>query len=243
MKDKLAIVTYLQVTAHSRPFLQGCYEKIEHPKADHHAYQNAERFIHGLMIGEDFWTSGLTTPFSARPLLFYYGLNHFLKSCLLTVDPGYPATSKVLAHGLSTRKRKKQHYRFLEDEIRIQPHGLFPYAAHHLFDFASSSEKISMDELLAQLTRMTRMYQFKKNRRETEEVWPTLMIYFAVLYNLSMLVRYEGEWWGDMQQMRDRDDYVFIDHFLQTAAEEVPDLIAEWLEDRFMSLDTNRSSS
>ncbi|MCA0972356.1 YaaC family protein [Halobacillus litoralis] len=229
------ILRYLQVTSHTRPFLQKCYEKMNHPKADHHAYQNAERFIHGLMLGEDFWHSAHATPLSVKPLLYYYGLNHMIKSCLLTVDPGYPATSKVLAHGLSTRKRKKQHYRFLEDDIRIQPHGLFPYASYHLFQFETPREKVSMDELLRPLPHMESLYQMKGFEKKEEE-WPAMMAYFAVLYNLSMLVRYEGEWWGEMQQMRDRDDYVFIIQFLDSATGEIPNLISSWLESQFSSL-------
>ncbi|MGI8313964.1 YaaC family protein [Halobacillus mangrovi] len=236
MKNTDPILTYLQVTAHTRPFLSACYEKIEHPKADHHAFHNAERFMYGLNMGSDYWTTAERTPLSVQPLLYYYGLNHYLKSLILTVDPGYPATAKVLAHGLSTRKRKKQHYRFLEDDVRIQPHGLFPYASQHLFSFSSSKEKISMDELLYPLEPMGSMYQFKPEKeRAIEEKWPPLLAYFAVLYNLSMLVRYEGEWWGEMQQMRDREDYVFIVQFLQAASEQIPELISDWLKQQFSS--------
>jgi hypothetical protein len=237
LKNADTILTYLQVTAHTRPFLSTCYEKIQHPKADHHAYHNAERFMYGLNMGKDYWTTAEHTPLSVQPLLYYYGLNHYLKSMLLTVDPGYPATAKVLAHGLSTRKRKKQHYRFLEDDVRIQPHGLFPYAAHHLFGFTSAKEKISMDELLSPLESMASIYQYKPAAaKETAEAWPPILTYFAVLYNLSMLVRYEGEWWGEMQQMRDREDYVFIVHFLKSASEQIPLLISEWLKEQFASM-------
>ncbi|MBN9654336.1 hypothetical protein J0K78_08675 [Halobacillus sp. GSS1] len=231
------ILTYLQVTAHTRPFLLSCYEKINHSRAEHHAYNNAERFIHGLSLGQDYWSTALHTPLSVKPLLFYYGMNHFIKSCLLTVDPGYPATAKVLAHGLSTRKRKKQHYRFLEDDIRIQPHGLFPHAAEHLFQFSSQKTKISMDELLRPLPGMEELFLLKNPLPITiDEEWPELLAYFAVLYNLSMLVRYEGEWWGEMEQMKDREDYVFIVHFLHSASGRIPKIFASWLKDQFASL-------
>lgn len=233
----MSLLNYLQVTSHSRPFLQECYEKNGHSKAEYYAYHNAERFIHGLMLGQDFWAAAKETRLSVQPLLYYYGLNHFLKSCLLTVDPGYPATAKVLAHGLSTRKRKKQHYRFLEDDVRIQPHGLFAHASNHLFDFSTDREKISMDELLRPMDCMKDIYLFKGDiNRETTEKWPQLMGYFAVLYNLSMLVRYEGEWWGEMQQMRDREDFVFIVHFLESASEQIPQLISELLKAQFTPL-------
>lgn len=237
MQSSEPILTYLQVTAHTRPFLFSCYEKINHSRSEHHAYNNAERFIHGLTLGNDYWSTALHTPLSVKPLLFYYGMNHYIKSCLLTVDPGYPATAKVLAHGLSTRKRKKQHYRFLEDDVRIQPHGLFQHAADHLFKFAPKKDKISMDELLRPLPSMREILLLKKlPPLENAEEWPELLSHFAILYNLSMLVRYEGEWWGEMEQMKDREDYVFIVHFLDSVAERMPKIIAAWLKDQFTSI-------
>ncbi len=51
-------------------------------------------------------------PLALKPLLLYYGYVQLLKAILLTVDPIYPQSSSVLAHGVSTRKRKKQHYSF-----------------------------------------------------------------------------------------------------------------------------------
>ncbi|SFK11890.1 YaaC-like Protein [Halobacillus dabanensis] len=231
------ILTYLQVTAHTRPFLFACYEKIDHSRAEHHSYNNAERFIHGLTLGNDYWSTALHTPLSVKPLLFYYGMNHYIKSCLLTVDPGYPATAKVLAHGLSTRKRKKQHYRFLEDDVRIQPHGLFPHAASHLFGFSAQKDKVSMNELLRPLPPMEELFKLKNSPPlEGGEKWPELLSYFAVLYNLSMLVRYEGEWWGEMEQMKDREDYAFIVHFLDSASVQIPKIFSSWLKDQFTSL-------
>ncbi|UOQ44732.1 YaaC family protein [Halobacillus salinarum] len=234
MRDNQTILAYLQVTAHTRPFLASCYERIENRRASQHAYNNAERFIYGLNLGDEYLQSSLHTPLSVQPLLLYYSLTHYLKSLLLTVDPGYPATAKVLAHGLSTRKRKRQHYRFLEDDIRIQPNGLFPYAARHLFAFETTEEKVSMDELLRPLPFMSWIYEYKNLQTDsTGEPWPELLAHFAILYNLSMLVRYEGEWWGEMEQLRDRDDYVFITQFLKESSNRIPLLIAEWLKGQF----------
>ncbi|WP_237416873.1 YaaC family protein [Halobacillus halophilus] len=232
-----SFLQYLQVTSHTRPFLHACYTDGQHSRVEHHAYNNAERFMYGLTLGGEYVSSASSTPLSVQPLLLYYGLNHYLKACLLTVDPGYPATAKVLAHGLSTRKRKKQQYRFLEDDIRIQPHGLFPHAASHLFGFSVEKEKAAMDELLRPLPAMRELYLLKNIQPGDEgKAWPELLSYFAVLYNLSMLVRYEGDWWGEMEQMRDREDFVFIVHFLQSAVDQVPALISTWLKDRHLSI-------
>ncbi|WP_079529055.1 YaaC family protein [Halobacillus hunanensis] len=232
MTDQQATwLTYLQVTAHTRPFLLKCYDRLDSKKAKEHAYYNAERFIYGIKLGEEYLTAAAHTPLSVQPLLYYYSLTHFLKSCLLTVDPGYPATAKVLAHGLSTRKRKKMHYRFLEDDVRIQPNGLFPYAAKHLFNQSIEVKKLSMDQLLRPLSFMEPIYSLK-GKATAEAKIPDLLAQFAILYNLSMLVRYEGEWWGEMEQLRDREDYVFIIHFLQSAPKQIPTLISTWLRDQ-----------
>ncbi|WP_431802110.1 YaaC family protein [Halobacillus andaensis] len=228
----LAFLTYLKSTAHTREYLHYCYRHHGEEQAKLLAYENAERFSYGLQLGEEFLTAAEQTPFSVKPLLYYYSLTHFLKSCIVTVDPEYPSTSKVLAHGLSTRKRKKQHYRFLEDEIRIQPHGLFPYAAASLFHITSFPNKVSMDHLLQPLDFMKPIYHYKQKTSINEPFFPDLASSFAVLYNLSMLVRYEGEWWGEMIQLRDREDYVFIHHFLASIPEQIYDLTSNWLKNQ-----------
>ncbi|GGF17271.1 hypothetical protein GCM10010954_14910 [Halobacillus andaensis] len=229
---RLAFLTYLKSTAHTREYLSYCYRHKGEDQAKLLAYQNAERFSYGLQFGEEFLLAAKETPFTVKPLLYYYSLTHYLKSCIVTVDPDYPATSKVLAHGLSTRKRKKQHYRFLEDEIRIQPHGLFPYAAQSLFQITTFPNKVSMDQLLQPLGFMRPIYSFKEKLNTPSPLFPELVAAFAVLYNLSMLVRYEGEWWGEMVQLRDREDFVFIHHFLDSMPEQVYDLTSSWLKNQ-----------
>ncbi|MCP3026918.1 YaaC family protein [Halobacillus sp. A5] len=226
----LVFLTYLKSTSHTREYLNYCYRHHGEEQAKLLAYENAERFSYGLQLGEEFLTSAAQTPFSVKPLLYYYSLTHFLKSCIVTVDPAYPTTSKVLAHGLSTRKRKKQHYRFLEDEIRIQPHGLFPYAASSLFGIQTFPNKVSMDHLLHPLLFMQAIYDYKEKRTPKTPLFPELTASFAVLYNLSMLVRYEGEWWGEMMQLRDREDYVFIHHFLDSMPHQIYHLTSSWLK-------------
>lgn len=208
------------------------YQITEGEQAKLLAYENAERFSYGLQLGEEYLKAAAQTPFSVQPLLYYYSLTHYLKSCILVVDHNYPASAKVLAHGLSTRKRKKQHYLFLEDDVRIQPQGLFPFAAKSLFDMTSLPNKVSMNELLKPLPCMKDIYNYKENTSDSHSLFPDLMAMFAVLYNLSMLVRYEGEWWGEMDKLRDREDYVFILHFLESMPTQIANLISSWLEDQ-----------
>lgn len=56
-----------------------------------------------------------------------------------------------------------------------------------------------------------------------------VMIHYLLLYNLSMLSRYETEWWGDLFAAKPDRDYPLISLFLETAKEQVPLLIADWL--------------
>ncbi|WP_256464131.1 hypothetical protein [Halobacillus amylolyticus] len=39
-----------------------------------------------------------------------------------------------------------------------------------------------------------------------------------------------------MEQLRDREDYVFIVHFLQSLPGHIPALVSGWLKDQFVSL-------
>lgn len=59
-----------------------------------------------------------------------------------------------------------------------------------------------------------------------------LMIHYLLLYNLSMLSRYETEWWGDLFALRENLDYPAISVFLDMTVEKFPWLISSWLKRR-----------
>ncbi|MCU6339942.1 YaaC family protein, partial [Enterobacter quasiroggenkampii] len=67
--------------------LHSRYERIQADDAKTLAYQNVERFMYGLRLGEEYFAAAEQTPLSVQPLLYYYSLTHFLKSCILTIDP------------------------------------------------------------------------------------------------------------------------------------------------------------
>ena len=151
----------------SIPFVQGylqkCYETLHIKDSDIVSYQNAEKFIYYLEHGESFINQAKQAPFSIKPILLFYGLNQLLKACLLTKRPNYPENTKLLAHGVSTRKRKKQSYSFLSDEVKIQQYGLFPYFSNHLFQIQSfPTDKVSMDHLLARIPELKEIQVFQK---------------------------------------------------------------------------------
>ncbi|RLQ90010.1 YaaC family protein [Falsibacillus albus] len=58
---------------------------------------------------------------------------------------------------------------------------------------------------------------------------PELIIYYALLYNLSMIARYETEWWGELIKLTPNQDYPLITKFLAAAEEKIPLLIGDYL--------------
>ncbi|WP_181350773.1 YaaC family protein [Thalassobacillus sp. CUG 92003] len=238
--ERFHFLIYLQAVTHAKQFLDTCYANQGDPKHDLQSYRNSDRFCYLLSQGLSYFETGKHADIGLQPLLYFYGLEHFMKANILTVRPDYPDSTKVLAHGLSTRKRKKQHYRFREDEVRIQPNGLFPYAARHLFNwtYPRLPEKAGIDDMLRQIPEMAIYFHYKEGEevKTPGAVWPELLTHFILLYNLSMLVRYEVEWWGEMQQLRDREDFTFIKGFLLCTGEKVPRLVEEWLHSRSFDL-------
>ncbi|MEI5909672.1 YaaC family protein [Bacillus spongiae] len=271
------------------------------------SYENCYPFMYYLEHGETYYKQAAHSPLSIQPVLLFYGYTHLLKAMLLTVDPDYPQTSSVLAHGVSTRKRKKQQYSFLEDEIKIQKNGLLPHIADCIFHMNSlEGEKFTMKQLLAQLPEVQELFQFHYKesplvllkqsgdiltfpmnlldqfhmtlsrfqeyittiashpiiRKENGFTWtttpslmeappfryhiefdqyyfpsnkkylcqlPELLIHYLLLYNLSMIARYETEWWSDLLKTTPNEDYSFIKGFLMSSFTKMPKYIEKYL--------------
>lgn len=298
--------TYLNSQQTAQHYLLNCYKEIPGIDAEAKSYENCNAFMYYLDHGYRFYESGKKVDLFARPVLFFYGMVHLLKACLLTKRPEYPESTTLLAHGASTRKRKKKNYTFMMDEVKIQHNGLFPYFSEHLFSFKQLSfEKVKMEKLFALIPEMDNLFTFRKKKRmiavstvgscffqfpthlldsyhltakafqkriephlpkikmfkvngseiQIEVIKPLLesngpfsfhtvnkgiyfpvdrehfmsisevMVHYLLLYNLSMLCRYEAEWWGDLLTAKSEIDYPFIVHFLNCTAEKVPFLL------------------
>ncbi|SEN95228.1 YaaC-like Protein [Mesobacillus persicus] len=134
---------------YSRDFLKKCYQRLHLDNADQKSFENCYPFIYYLEHGKIYYQQAAVSPIHIQPILLFYGLVHLVKACILTVNPNYPETTSVLAHGLTTRKRKKQQYSFMDDEVKLQKHGLFPLMAEKLFHMKQlEGEKIKMGEIL-----------------------------------------------------------------------------------------------
>ncbi|MFS0639073.1 YaaC family protein [Mesobacillus foraminis] len=144
---------------YSRVFLKKCYQNLRIENADQKSFENCYPFIHYLEHGRIYYNQAATSPIHIQPILLFYGLVHLVKACILTVAPDYPETTSVLAHGLSTRKRKKQQYSFLEDEVKFQKHGLFPLMAEKLFHMKQlEGDKVKMGDILKYIPELTPLH-------------------------------------------------------------------------------------
>ncbi|HEU5138822.1 MAG TPA: YaaC family protein [Bacillales bacterium] len=293
----------------SQRFLAKCYRLDQLDKAEALSYQNSYPFLYYLQYGRKHYALAEKAPVELKPLLLFYGMTQLVKACLLTKDPDYPKTTEVLAHGASTRKKKKKNYAFFKDEVRIQKHGLVPYFANTLFGIKQlEGRKYTMDQLLRRLPDLNSLFadmlrqpplykmipedsgelgipfdilddlhmtfprfaSFLERRlninasqisrtekgisiqgdtiktkfpsslsgqsyiprsREHYDNMPEVLVHFLLLYNLSMISRYETEWWSELFLQTAADELPFIETFLHLTKEKIPLLIARYLRD------------
>ncbi|WP_186576851.1 YaaC family protein [Aquibacillus kalidii] len=311
-EDITNFLIYLQSSHTSQSYLQHCYEKQMPADANKLSYENSYRFLYYLKHGLQFYEDGDQASLTVKPILYFYGMVHLIKACILTRKPYYPENTSMLAHGASTRKRKKQQYNFLQDETKVQHKGLFPYFAKHMYDIdALSIEKVSMDKLLSCIPELSDIFYLHRGEQKLTKIGsknstklsfpialldnyhttesrfidkisthlPTkkesyvdgeyihlelvkpigpssagpfyyhlsnhhlyfpskrhyfssiheVMLHYLVLYNLSMICRYETEWWGDLLHTLPTEDYPFIHKFLSITAKKIPFLLGYFL--------------
>lgn len=306
--------TSFQSTSAAQKFLKKNYERLELPEADKKSYDNSYAFIYYIEHGKKYYHLASLAPAEVKPVLLFYGMIQLIKACILTVDPEYPATTAVLAHGVTTRKRKKRDYSFLLDEVKLQNHGLLSHFAAHLFDVNQFPfERINMETLFARIPEMNgtfaeikkwkpllevqvemnsltispslldelkmterrfrdfflnktsltvssfemkkdeftlqfhgsfpffycRPFLFHQNgqaflpkRRELYFSLDEVIVHYLLLYNLSMICRYETEWWYELFYTFASDDLPFIHQFLHTTATKIPYLLSLYLKKR-----------
>ncbi|MFD1738831.1 YaaC family protein [Bacillus salitolerans] len=297
-------------------YLHTIYHKSKFDEAEKKSYQNAYPFIYYLEHGKSYYQLSNQAPLSIKPVLLFYGMTQLLKASLLTVDPHYPESTSVLAHGVSTRKRKKQSYDFLKDEVKIQKNGLFSHFSLKMFHVEHlDGEKITMVSLLRRIPELNPLFKFSfmetssyclnksnayantfeltskildcyhmtddrfsnfikdSNKRiqnisfndkdnitisvstssltplqsfpfyyhlfedsyylstdkELVKYFPEVMVHYLLLYNLSMISRYETEWWSELLQNSSTKDLPFIQQFIEITAVKIPYLLSEFL--------------
>ncbi|MFE8704182.1 YaaC family protein [Cytobacillus sp. FJAT-54145] len=292
-------------------YLKKCYQSQHIEDAEHKSYENCYPFIYYLEHGQIYYEQAQKCPLIIQPTLLFYGLVHLIKACILTVDPNYPETTSVLAHGVSTRKRKKQQYLFFEDEVKFQKSGLFPFMSEQLFHMKQlEGDKTTMNSLFQHVPELNGLFvelegkktfaevkqdgnqfaistevldffhmtedrfidyfksktlapsafikkeddylsfeiekrnpsQFNPLKYDTNKQTFTLpltkddllqyheiMVHYLLLYNLSMIARYETEWWSELVKTMPNRDFPFIQTFLNISLTKGPFLIYQYL--------------
>lgn len=305
------ILTYLQSEENARMWLSDLYDQQFLVNKEKESYQKAPALMYAFSSGIEFFKQGKYAPILTQPMFFFYACSHFIKGLLICMDHTYPSSTKQLAHGISSRKKKKKQYAFLHDEIRVQRHGLLPIAASSLFQITLEAHKTySMQHLLALIPDMQPIFSrhgkryvdhvgsinhpvftfsenlldnyhvpiqgmiqkvqpylspvtkveskkeehvvyvqkpltkssspfftdyetnklYLPNRRSLFTEIDELLIHYMILYNLSMISRYEFEWWGELIATKSTSDYPIIQHFLYVTAEKLPTMIHAYLE-------------
>lgn len=295
-----------QSAEYTQRYLKARYEASDFSQSAAKSYENCYAFMYYLEHGEAYYRQAMQAPVSIQPVLIFYGFIHLLKACLLSCDPLYPETTSVLAHGVTSRKKKKQNYRFGEDEVKIQKTGLCGHFAQKMFGLGPlEGNKYSMQSLLRQIPeletalprrkyfvpvkekngkyrlpfavldgyhmtadrfsqylseklqgRLLEMeaedgafsfsargclppsfrYHFFTNqicfpcKLQPENDLPDILVHYLLLYNLSMISRYETEWWAELLKNRETIDFPAIRLFLQTAIEKGPFLCLQFLK-------------
>jgi hypothetical protein len=303
-KTHLNLFYPFQSVETAQKYLKESYLNLHIENADQKSYNNAYSFIYFIEHGLTYLQQSNNTPISIRPVLLFYGMVQLIKACLLAVDPQYPESTAVLAHGVSTRKRKKQSYEFIQDEVKIQKNGLFSHFSDKMFHVKQmEGTKYSMQELLFSIPELQKNIKITKNKqpflkvgsagKDTIDVpncilddykmtkdrfiqffqkqtsfqfetaasevftfsgiqnnqslsyspllynlqtnslfisrkkehfsfFPELLAHYLLLYNLSMICRYETEWWGELLHTFNSSDLSLITEFLDITSVKTP---------------------
>lgn len=306
--EKLALY---QAHSYTQSYLLDAYKKLQYPNAETSSYTNCPTFMYQLESASIYYKQAMEAPVCLKPILLFYGLTQLIKAALLKIDPTYPSSTSLLAHGVTSRKIKKHHYSFLQDEIKIQKNGLFSYMSDVLFHMKHlEKDRFSMEHLLAEIPELysplttyklktgiplnrlgsnlysgpasildlfhtqaprlqeilqqgssasiqihqdkdlfflipdsyrchscgllkyntyTQTFHLSKRSGSGSENLAELMVHFLILYNLSMIARYETEWWMDLQHTKPTEDYPLIHYFLTCTQTKGPYLIEQLL--------------
>ncbi|CAG9623539.1 YaaC family protein [Sutcliffiella rhizosphaerae] len=295
----------------AQKLLRVSYQQHKIEAVEQQSYNNAYSFIYYIEHGLTYLQQASNTPTAIKPVLLFYGTIQLIKACLLTVDPLYPESTSVLAHGVSARKRKKQNYEFIHDEVKIQKNGLFSHFSDKMFHVKQTEgTKFTMKHLLFAIPELKKTIHITKNinpfypvgnsqneqaiiphsilddykmtesrfiqyflnntaclheetnkkgiifnglknndslsfspllydhysnmifiprKKEGLTYFPELMVHYLLLYNLSMICRYETEWWCELLHTYQSSDLTLILEFLDIAASKIPYYIHTYL--------------
>lgn len=316
IKEDWALFDMFFSSQKTQHFLAKQYQKLNIEDSNGKSFDNTYGFIYYIEHGKKYYKLADQAPTELKPVLLFYGMTQLMKACILCVDPDYPDSSAVLAHGLSTRKRKKRSYEFLYDEVKVQKTGLFNHFCEKLFHMKHiEGEKFTMNQLLSMLPELCPLFKqmngevhlvkmYSKSEKEffldkdstnylhmsperffeyMNALFPSkfiigwnedqsgfilqtrhdlkpfhsfplsyhlsedtyylaidrdllhlpelneLMVHYVILYNLSMLSRYDTEWWSELFHTYTSEELPYINQFLTITAHKIPYLFGVML--------------
>jgi hypothetical protein len=159
MEKLWSMFLFFESEPHVKTFLEENYVRHFGQDAAKFAFQNTHKFIYYIKQGKEYYAAGLNSNILVKPLLLYYGMVSLLKAVILTSDPNYPAHTRVLQHGATSRKLKKLEYSFSEDEVKVQKEGLFPLVAQLLGCHEMIGEKYKIRDLLSIIPELRESYE------------------------------------------------------------------------------------
>lgn len=68
-----------------------------------------------------------------------------------------------------------------------------------------------------------------KSQKDSLMLLPEILYHYLLLYNLSMICRYETDWWYELLQTFSTDDYPLIQQFVAISEQKIPLLIYSYL--------------
>ncbi len=118
---------YLETEPTARSFLAEAYKAAGKENPQRLAFQQSTRFLYTWKQARAYYDAASGSDLLIRPLLLFYGCVHLLKGLFICIDPDYPQSSRMLQHGVTTRKLKRTPYQLLADEVRPQKEGFFAH--------------------------------------------------------------------------------------------------------------------
>ncbi|WP_400164361.1 YaaC family protein [Brevibacillus sp. TJ4] len=167
MDNSWKLLQSLEAEPIAKHYLSRCYKNKGFSHPERLAFQQSSRFSYLWRQARLFYLTAETADLSVQPLLLFYGCAHLLKAMLITQEPSYPQNSKVLQHGVTTRKVKKSSYQLTEDEVRPQKEGLFPLLARS-FALHPMQDRYLVHELFLSIAPLSRIYA---SVTDTKPVW------------------------------------------------------------------------
>ncbi|PPA98010.1 YaaC family protein [Brevibacillus laterosporus] len=150
LQDVWQQLSIMETEPTSRSFLTASYQRMSLPNPEKHAFQNSTRFLYTWMQARHFYGMAEKSSLLIKPLLLFYGCVHLLKGLILTKDPDYPQNSRMLQHGVTARKVKKNPYHLLDDEMKPQKEGFFPHLCR-LLSISPISDRYRVGDLFLSL--------------------------------------------------------------------------------------------